>query len=147
VPGIVGFSKAVSIIKKEELEKIKTLRDKLINGLLSITKDSWLNGDKEKRVVNNVNISFKHIEGEALLLHLDSFGICVSTGSACSSKSLEPSHVLIALGLNPQETHGSLRFSLSKYTTKEEINYVIEKTKKVVTMLREMSPLINNEEK
>lgn len=144
VPGIMGFAKAATLLTKNDLDRMKILRDRLIKGLLSITKDSWLNGHPEKRLVNNVNVSYRHIEGEGMLLHLDSAGVCVSTGSACSSKSLEPSHVIMALGMKPEEAHGSMRFTLSKYTTEEEIDYAIDKTREVVTMLREMSPLVED---
>lgn len=144
ISGIVGFSKAVEIGIKD-LEKnvnyMSNLRDYMIDELSKIN-NIILNGAKgDKRLANNVNITFLFVEGEAMLLHLDILGIAVSTGSACSSKSLHPSHVLTALGRKPEEAHGSLRFTLSKYTTKEEIDYTIEKVKKVVENLRILSPL------
>jgi len=119
---------------------MEKFRDKLIKELLKIP-ETMLNGHKSKRLCNNVNVGFKFIEGEALLLHLDSKGIAASTGSACSSKNLEPSHVLLALGLLPEEAHGSLRLTLSKYTTEKEIDYAIKNIKEVVENLRKISPL------
>ena len=140
MPGIVGFGKAVEIITDDDLEKMKKLRDKLIQGLEKIPSIK-LNGPKNKRLSNNVNISFKYVEGESLLYHLDSKGIAVSTGSACSSHSLSPSHVLIAIGLKPEIAHGSIRFTLSRYTTEDEISYTIKTVKEVVEDLRRISPL------
>jgi cysteine desulfurase len=144
ITGIVGFGKAVEIGIKymnNNIEYISNLRDYMIEKLLEIPYTK-LNGSKGKdRLVNNVNITFLFIEGEAMLLHLDIFGVCVSTGSACSSKSLKPSHVLTALGRSPEEAHGSIRFTLSKYTTKEEMDITIEKVKQVVENLRRLSPL------
>lgn len=138
IPSIVGFAKAVQMDKK--LNQIKKLRDYLIKKIEKEIPDVKLNGDREKRLVNNVNISFKYVEGEGLLMYLNDKGIAVSTGSACSSQSLEPSHVLTALGLKHEEAHGSIRFTLSRYTTKEEIDYTVKELKKIVSKLREMSP-------
>lgn len=138
-PGIVGFGKAVEASDGKDVEDMTVLRDRLIKALLEIP-DSFLNGHPEKRLCNNANVSFRHIEGEGILMHLDMLGIRVSTGSACSSKSLEPSHVLTAIGRRPEESHGAIRFSLSKYTTDEEIDYVIETVPGVVKKLRGMSP-------
>lgn len=140
IPGIVGFGKAVEITNKKDVEKMNKLRDKLIQGILDIP-NTRLNGAKDKRLCNNVNISFKNIEGEAMGSFLNSKGIFVSTGSACSSKSLEPSHVLLALGLSGMEANSSIRLSISKYTTEEEIDYVLKELKKIVNKLREISPL------
>lgn len=142
VPGIVGFAKASEIIKKEDIERMIKLRDRLITGLLKKIPDCQLNGSREKRLCNNANIAFNFIEGESILLELDSRGIAVSTGSACSTHSLKPSHVLMALGLKHEVAHGSIRFTLSKYTTQEEIDYVIEETAKAVERLRKISPLV-----
>ncbi len=142
VPGIVGIGKAVSVIdknKSEEIEKITKLRDYLIEKVLKDVPDSWLNGSKEKRSPNNANFGFRNVEGESLVLMLDQAGIACSTGSACSSDSLEPSHVLLSLGLRPEEAHGSLRVTLGKNTTQEEIEYTAEKIKEVVTKLRQIS--------
>ncbi|MBW3014919.1 cysteine desulfurase NifS [Candidatus Woesearchaeota archaeon] len=140
VPGIIGLAKAVEVSKAINLKKMKELRDMLIAGLKEIS-ESILNGHEEKRLVNNVNFCFKYIEGESLLLHLDNKGIAASTGSACSSHKLEPSHVLTAIGLPPEIAHGSLRLTLSKYTTGEEIEYTIKSVKEVVKALRKVSPL------
>lgn len=138
LPGIVGFAKAVEI--GQPVAKIQKLRDKLIEGLLNIP-NTVLNGSKEHRLCNNVNISFKKIEGESILMMLNMAGIAVSTGSACSSQSLEPSHVLIAMGLKHGDAHGSIRFTLSKYTTEKEIDYTVKEVAKVVEKLRRMSPV------
>lgn len=140
VSGIVGFAKAVKIANKKDLKKIQKLRDKLISGILEIP-DVKLNGPKENRLCNNVNVSFKGIEGEAIGGYLDSFGICSSTGSACSSIKLEPSYVLKAIGKTNEEANGSLRLTLSKYTTEKEIDFVLEKIPIIVKKLRSFSPI------
>ena len=117
VPGIVGFGKAVELAQQEmseEAGRLAYLRDQLIKGLLEQIDHTRLNGHPVKRLPNNVNVSVDFVEGESMLLNLDLEGICASTGSACSSSSLEPSHVLLALGLSPEQAHGSLRFSLGK---------------------------------
>lgn len=141
LPGIVGFGKAVEISKEQDLEKMKLLRDMLIKEIEKNIDSIIINGAREKRLPNNVNISFKYVEGESLLYQLNSKGIAVSTGSACSSHSLEPSHVLMAIGLKPEVAHGSIRFTLSRYTTKEEIEYTIKNLKEIVENLRRISPL------
>ena len=123
-----------------EMEKVKALRNRLIDGLLTISH-SQLNGDREERLPGNVNISFEYVEGESLLLWLDMAGISASTGSACSSNSLEPSHVLLAIGLEVEKAHGSLRFSLSRDNTEEEVDRIVEATKEIVAKLRAMSPI------
>jgi len=143
VPAIVGMGKAVEVyqnIRISEGQNIRKLRDKLIKGILDKVEDCWLNGDAKNRLPNNVNISFVRVEGEGLLLELDVRGIEVSTGSACSSRSLEPSHVLLAMGLTAPEAHGSIRFSLGRWTTEAEINYVLRVVPEVVAKLRKMSP-------
>jgi len=140
VPGIVGFAKAVKVARDRDVRKMTELRDKLIDGLLKIPNVK-LNGPRENRLCNNVNVSFNNIEGEAIGSFLNAKGIFGSTGSACSSKSLEPSHVLMALGLTSLEANSSIRLSLSKYTTEEEIDYVLEEIKKIVEKLRRISPL------
>jgi len=122
-----------------EQTEIRRLRDKLEAGLLAIPY-SYLNGDKEKRTPNTTNISFEFIEGEAILLSMSDKGICASTGSACSSESLEPSHVLLAQGLPAKLAHSAVRFSLSRYTTEAEIDYVISEMPKVIERIRKMSP-------
>ncbi len=141
VPGIVGMAKAVEIADNKYVQEMQKLRDYLIEGLLKIPY-TILNGSIEKRLCNNVNISFKHVEGESLLMHLDLEGISVSTGSACSSKTLEPSYVLLALGQKIEDAHGSIRFTLSKYITKKQIDYTIKKVKDIVDKLRKISPLV-----
>jgi cysteine desulfurase len=141
-PGIVGLGEACAIAEKEmKREEIKQtrLRDYLIKNVLKI-KDSHLNGHPTKRLPNNANFWFAFIEGESLIAQLDIHGIAASTGSACSSKSLEPSHVLLAIGLKPHEAHGSLRLTLGKENNKKEIDYVIDVLPKVVKELRKISP-------
>lgn len=143
VAGIVGLAKALEISVQNRQEKNKELekkRDFLINELLKI-KRSRLNGDRSERLPGNVNISFEGIEGESLLLLLDAAGICASSGSACTSGSLDPSHVLLAIGLVHEVAHGSLRLSLDESTTMEELEYTVSEVKKVVERLRSMSPL------
>ncbi|PIV09763.1 cysteine desulfurase NifS [Candidatus Roizmanbacteria bacterium CG02_land_8_20_14_3_00_36_15] len=143
VAAIAGFAKAVEILKDKgdkENKRITYLRDYLIEKILKKIQDTQLNGDKFKRLSNNINISFFGVEGESLLLELDHYGIAVSTGSACSSKTLEPSHVLLALGLSPAEAHGSLRISLGRWTTKTDIEYFINILVKSVKKLRKISP-------
>lgn len=140
VSGAVGFSTALKLLNEDDIKKMSELRDYFIDKLLSIP-EARLNGSKENRLCNNINVSFSHIEGESILLGLDDKGVAVSTGSACTSQKLEPSHVLLALGIKPEDAHGSIRFSLSKYTTKEEIDYTINAVKIVVENLRKISPL------
>jgi cysteine desulfurase len=140
VAGIVGFAKAVELSNENECVRIQELREILQEGLLRIP-DTKQNGRPDKGLCNNLNISFKYVEGEGLLFMLNDMGIEVSTGSACSSKSLSPSHVLIAIGLPHEVAHGSIRFSLSRYNTEEEIMYTIEKVKEAVIKLRSISPL------
>lgn len=142
VPGIVGFAKAAELANKEmnsENARLKRLRDKIIQKLLKI-EGTKLNGDKEKRLSNNVNVSFKNIEGESILLKLDEKGIAVSTGSACSSKSLEPSHVLLAIGCSHIQAHGSVRFTLGKANTDKDVNFLLAALPKIIKDLRGISP-------
>jgi cysteine desulfurase len=142
VAGIVGFGKVAEIQRKEmnsDAKKQIKFRDKLIKETLKI-KDSHLNGHPTERLPNNTNFSFSYIEGESLVMQLDMKGIAASTGSACSSESLEPSHVLLAIGLKPEEAHGSLRLTIGKYTKKEEVNYVLKVLPGVVNKLRKISP-------
>lgn len=127
-------------------EKERALRDRLIDGLLKIPH-SKLNGDREKRLPNNINMCFEGIEGEGLLLHLDARGICASSGSACTSGSLDPSHVLLALGLPHEIAHGSLRLSLSEYNTDEDVDAILKAVPEVVAYLRDMSPVWEDLEK
>lgn len=140
VSGIVGFAKASEITTLEDIENMKKLRDYLIKRIINEIPNSKLNGHPEKRLCNNANFTFKFIEGESMLMLLDMVGIAVSTGSACSSGSLEPSHVLSAIGLPPEDAHGSLRITLGKYNTPEEMDYTIANLKKIVERLRELSP-------
>jgi len=142
VTGIVGFAKAAELANKEmnsENARLKRLRDKIIQKLLKI-EGTKLNGDKEKRLSNNINISFKAIEGESILLKLDEKGIAVSTGSACSSKSLEPSHVLLAIGCSHIQAHGSVRFTLGKANTDKDVNFLLAVLPKIIKDLRGISP-------
>ncbi|MDZ4170699.1 MAG: cysteine desulfurase NifS [Methanobacteriaceae archaeon] len=144
IPGIVGLGKACSmaiIDLAKNGTKMTKLRDKLIDGVLSEIDESYLNGDRTNRLPNNANFRFAGIEGESLVLHLDAKGIAASTGSACSSKTLEPSHVLRALGLEDVDSHGSLRLSLGKENKLEDIEYTITSIKEAVETLRKLSPL------
>lgn len=144
IPGIVGFAKAASIAisnREERTSKERELRDYLIDRVLNEIPFSRLNGDKEKRLPANANFSFRFIEGESLLIKLDKAGICGSSGSACTSGSLDPSHVLLAIGLPHEIAHGSLRLTLGSDTTKEDLDYVVDQLKKIVEDLRNMSPL------
>ncbi|WP_434309190.1 cysteine desulfurase NifS [Hominifimenecus sp. rT4P-3] len=144
VPGIVGLGKAVesAMANREEAVRYVTgLRDYLIDRVLQEIPFTRLNGDRKKRLPGNANFSFQFIEGESLLIMLDMEGICASSGSACTTGSLDPSHVLMAIGLPHEIAHGSLRLTLGEENTKEEIDFVIENLKKIVGRLREMSPL------
>ena len=144
VPGIVGLGKACSLAEKnllEDAQNITNLRDMLIERVLAENEESYLNGHRTKRLPNNANFRFTGIEGESLILHLDSKGISTSTGSACSSTKLEASHVLLAIGLKQEDAHGSLRISLGHENTNEDIEYTVTAIKEVVEKLREMSPL------
>jgi len=143
VPGIIGLGKAVKLITEESNNngRIKKLRDQLISGILKNIPDTQINGDLEKRVPNNAHFSFKGVEGESMLLLLDQEGIAVSTGSACSSGSLEPSHVLMSLGMDPLLAHGSLRITLGKFNTEKDIDYLLEVLPMIVAKLRKISPI------
>lgn len=145
LPAVVGFGKAAEIsgklMEKEDI-RLKAIRDGMIETILKIS-GTRLNGSRERRLVNNVNISFADIEGESLLMKLDMKGIEVSTGSACSSASLEPSHVLLAMGLPAKVAHGSIRFSLGRWTKEKEIDYLLRVLPEVVAELRAMSPYKN----
>ena len=144
IPGIVGLGAAVEramrIMDSKTRREIE-LRDYLIGRLENEIPHCWLNGHRTKRLPNNINFSFLFIEGESMLIMLDMKGICASSGSACTSGSLDPSHVLLAIGLKHEEAHGSLRLTLSEETTKEEMDIVAEEVKKIVERLRDMSPL------
>ena len=144
IPGIVGLGAAVERamrIMDTKARKEIELRDYLIGRLENEIPHCWLNGHRTKRLPNNINFSFLFIEGESMLIMLDMKGICASSGSACTSGSLDPSHVLLAIGLKHEEAHGSLRLTLSEESTKEEMDIVAEEVKKIVQRLRDMSPL------
>ena len=144
IAGIVGFGKAAALAYEDvesHARRLTALRDDLTNRLMTAIPNTRLNGHREKRLCNNVNISFQYIEGESMLLSLDMVGIGASSGSACTSGSLDPSHVLLAIGLNHETAHGSLRLTLGDMTTQDEIDYVIEQLPPIVQRLRDMSPL------
>ena len=144
VAGIAGLGRAVEVAARDmekENERLKKLRDRLHKGLVERVPHVKLNGHPEKRVANTLNISFEFVEGESLLLNLDMLGVAASSGSACTSGSLEPSHVLLALGLTPEVSHGSVRFSMGKSNTEEDIDYILEKMPPIVERMRSMSPL------
>jgi cysteine desulfurase len=143
VASIVGMGKACELAAQkmeEENSRVKMLRDKLEEGLLKSIPKSLLNGHKTERLPNTSNISFEYVEGEAILLHMNRYNICASSGSACTSGSLEPSHVLRAMGVPFTAAHGSIRFSLSVYNTEEEVDFVLEKMPAIIESLRQMSP-------
>jgi cysteine desulfurase len=147
VPGIVGFGMAAELARREAAEesaRLTVLRDNLISGLMQRIDHIHLNGHPVQRLPNNVNLSIEYVEGESMLLNLDMEGICASTGSACSSGSLEASHVLLAIGLPHEMAHGSLRFTLGKWTTEQNITRVLEVLPGIVQKLREMSPLLRS---
>ncbi len=141
VSGIVGFAKAVDIANQKDVKKMIEIRDYLIEEILKIP-DTKLNGPKENRLCNNINVSFSNIEGEAVGGYLEQKGICTSTGSACASHSLETSHVLKAIGLEPQYANSSIRISISKFTTQDEIDYFLGVLPSIVNKLRKISPLV-----
>ena len=153
IPGIVGYAKACEIAKANmdnHIETLTKLRTKLIDGILEKIPYTKVNGSLEHRLPGNVNFSFEFIEGEGILLMLDMLGIAASSGSACTSGSLDPSHVLMAIGLPHEIAHGSLRLSIGDFTTEEDIDYIIEKLPPVIERLRSMSPLydaVKNERK
>ena len=147
VPGIVGLGKAAELAGQDlevEAQRLTGLRDKLISAIVQKVDRTHLNGHPVKRLPNNVNISVEFVEGESMCLNMDIAGICASTGSACSSGSLEASHVLLAIGLEPVQAHGSLRFTLGKWTTEEDIEKVLEILPRIIGKLRAMSPLTKN---
>ncbi len=145
VAGIVAIGKACELAAAnitDENERVRRLRDRLEDAILATCPDCRVNGDRENRLPNTTNISFEYIEGEAILLMLDRYGICASSGSACTSGSLEPSHVLRAMGVPFTAAHGSIRFSLSRYNTQAEMDFVAEKLPPIVNHLRELSPFV-----
>lgn len=144
VAGVVGLAKAIELkyaAFDQNIKRVAALRDQLISGILEAIPYSNLNGHPDKRLPNNANISFEFVEGESLLLLLDMNGVAASSGSACTSGSLDPSHVLLSLGIPHEKAHGSIRFTLGEATTEEEINFVIEKLPAIVQRMRDMSPL------
>lgn len=141
IPGAVGFAKAVELVTQKENERLRKMRDHLIERLLSEVPDTILNGHKEKRVPQNANVTFHYVEGESITLHLDMRGFAVSTGSACFSKSLEASHVIMGIGGDHERAHGSVRFTFGRYNTTDEVNAVAEAVADVVESLRKISPL------
>ena len=148
VPAIVGLGKAAEIAQREmdaEAKWLIHLRDKLIKGLMGRSEHIRLNGHPTRRLPNNVNVSIEFVEGESMLLNLDLEGIAASTGSACSSGSLEPSYVLLAMGLSHELAHGSLRFSLGRETTEEDIERVLEVSPRIIAKLRAMSPMLKSD--
>jgi len=143
IPGIVGLGKACELAAQhmdEENTRVRALRDRLENGLLTSIPHTRLNGDKDTRLPNTTSIAFEFVEGEAILLLMNEFGICASSGSACTSGSLEPSHVLRAMGVPFTYAHGSIRFSLSRYTTDAEVDTVLKETPEIIEKLRVLSP-------
>jgi len=148
LPAVVGMGKAAEISKAEiktEGERLSRLRDKLIKGVIESIPSSFLNGHPTQRLPNNANIRFSYIEGESLILSLDMIGVACSSGSACTSKTLEPSHVLLAIGLKHEEAHGSLLFTLGKQNTEEDVDYVTNALPDIVKRLRAISPLTPKE--
>jgi cysteine desulfurase len=143
VASIIGLGKACELAGEhleEENERVRYLRDKLENEILKLVPNVMVNGDREHRLPNTTSISFEYVEGEAILLMMNELGICASSGSACTSGSLEPSHVLRAMGVPFTAAHGSIRFSLSIYNTEEEIDFIIAKLPPIIERLRELSP-------
>jgi cysteine desulfurase len=143
VPGIVGMARAMELACAEmaqECQRLRGLRDRLEQGLLDSVEDRHLNGHPTQRLPHILNMSFENVEGESMLLSLDAAGVAVSTGSACTSGTLEPSHVLMAMGIPPEIAHGSLRFSLGRINTAEDVEYVLEKLPPIVERFRRMSP-------
>jgi cysteine desulfurase len=144
VPAIIGFARALELVQKDkekESERLTKLRDYFIEEILKKIPDSALNGPQENRLPNNVNISFKCVEGEAIVLYLDAKGVACSTGSACSSDSLDPSHVIMALGVPYEYAHGSARFTLGKKTQKQDIDYVLKVLPGIIKKLRSISAM------
>lgn len=148
IPGIVGMSEAAEITGREmeaESPRLATLRDLLIDGVLTKVPEAYLNGHPDRRLPDNANVRFSYIEGESLILSLDMEGVAVSSGSACTSKTLEPSHVLLAIGLRHEEAHGSLLFTLGRGSSREDVRYVLDVLPRIVRRLRQISPLTPKE--
>lgn len=141
IPGAVGFAKAAELVTKEENERLRGIRDRLIERLLEEVSDTMLNGHRTMRIPQNANITYHYVEGESITLHLDMRGIEVSTGSACFSRSLEASHVIMGIGGNHERAHGSIRYSLGRFNSMKEVDAVVDAMKEVIGRLREISPL------
>ncbi len=146
IPGAVGFAKAVELVDEEEVTRIKKMRDTLIDRLLEEVPDSTLNGSRENRIPQNANITFHYVEGESITLHLDMRGIAVSTGSACFSKSLEASHVIMGIGGDHERAHGSIRFTFGRFNDMDDVDAVVDAVSDVIARLREISPLNKEDE-
>ncbi len=144
IPGVVGFAEAAELVSEDENLRLKVIRDKLIDRILEEVPNVTLNGHKTKRIPTNVNITFNNVEGESITLHLDMLGISVSTGSACFSRSLEASHVIAGIGGGHERAHGSIRMTLGRFNTMDEVDVIVRHIKEVVTKLREISPLGKN---
>ncbi|KNZ41912.1 cysteine desulfurase family protein [Acetobacterium bakii] len=141
IPGAVGFAKAVELVTDEENTRLAAMRNKIIEEVFEKIPDVILNGDAVKRIPQNANITFHYVEGESITLHLDMYGIAVSTGSACFSRSLEASHVIAGIGGDHERAHGSIRFTLGRFNTMDEVTFVVENLAKIVENLRKISPL------
>lgn len=146
IPGAIGFAKAVELVDEAENIKLKKMSDRIIELVHEKIPGVTLNGDRNRRIPQNTNISFQYVEGESITLHLDMYGIAVSTGSACFSRSLEASHVIAAIGGDHERAHGSIRFSLGRYNTMEEVEFVVDTLAGIVEKLRIISPLGKKEE-
>ena len=141
IPGAIGFARAAELVTESENVRLKLMRDRIIDLVKKKIPDVILNGDPIKRMPQNANITFHYVEGESITLHMDMYGISVSTGSACFSRSLEASHVIAAIGGDHERAHGSIRFTLGRYNTMDEVEYVVEKLQSIVENLRKISPL------
>jgi cysteine desulfurase len=147
IPGAVGFAKAAELVTPEETRHLQEMRDQLIGGMLADIPHSVLNGHRSKRLPQNANITFHYVEGESITLHLDMHGIAVSTGSACFSRSLEASHVILGIGGNHERAHGSIRFTLGRYNSVEDVDSAVKALAEIVEELRKISPLGKDKEK
>ncbi len=146
IPGAVGFARAAELVIDEENQRLAGMRDRILDRLLGEVPDTVLNGHRSSRVPQNANVSFHFVEGESITLHLDMRGFAVSTGSACFSRSLEGSHVIFGIGGNHERAHGSIRFTLGRYNTMEEVDQVVSTISEVIAQLRKISPLAPHDE-
>jgi cysteine desulfurase len=147
IPGAVGFAKAVELVTPEENKQLQAMRDRLIDRILAEIPDTTLNGHRRKRLPQNANITFHFVEGESVTLHLDMHGFAVNTGSACFSRSLESSHVIMGIGGDHERAHGSIRFTFGRYNTMEEVDSIVQTLTEIIPQLRSISPLGKEEEK